>query len=504
MRTALTEVKAVLGADAVIMSNTKTPEGIEIVAAVDNDPVPAKANTQSPQQSVKNLSPQAAVLRPNQEVASNFRQQSSQELRQPQASSAHINAYSHDEELSEDAVADSLKALLQRQSRQLEESETRVQPTSETMGAGAPNVNMMSGLSNQRASAQVVNDAGSPLQYQTQRMREHDNSLMSPATNEKTSESKDNSASLDELQAMKTEMSELRKLMEHQVSGLMWQEMARREPVRAYLVDQFNKMGVADVVADQIASFIPEELSQREAWLHGLELLSGQVNVTNNDIMRRGGVVALLGPTGVGKTTTIAKLAANFAQQYGHDQVAMVTTDTFRIGAHEQLMTYAKILGCPCKLVADQTELLETLHQLRNRKLILIDTAGVGQRDMRLAEHLDTLMATANVKIRSYLVLQSTSQRSVLQEAIEQFRRIPITGCIFTKIDECMSLGEILSVAIQNALPIGYLSEGQRVPEDIRAAESSYLVEKATKLMQQQNISQPNWFTDERIQPIYK
>jgi flagellar biosynthesis protein FlhF len=264
----------------------------------------------------------------------------------------------------------------------------------------------------------------------------------------------------------------------------MWQEVERREPMRAMLVKQLKTMGFADDLADQIACYIPDEMAGHEAWPKVQQLISEQVIINDDAIMREGGVVALLGPTGVGKTTSIAKIAARYAMQYGVDQVALVTTDTYRIGAHEQLSTYGRILGCPVKVAKDAEELAQVLHQLRHRSLVLIDTAGMGQRDTRLTEQLQTLIDSSEHQIKNYLVLSATAQRQVLQEAVAHFRRIPLSGCIFTKLDECLSLGEILSVAIQNALPIGYVTDGQRVPEDIKVADPVYLVTKATELME--------------------
>ena len=124
----------------------------------------------------------------------------------------------------------------------------------------------------------------------------------------------------------------------------------------------------------------------------------------------------------------------------------------------------------------------EILYHLRNKRLVLIDTAGMSQRDLRLTEQLNTLMRNSRVDIRSYLVLSATAQLEVQQEAIKQFKQVQLSGCIFTKLDECLSLGEIISVAIQNRLPIGYLTNGQRVPEDIRVANAEKLVSKAQQL----------------------
>jgi flagellar biosynthesis protein FlhF len=184
----------------------------------------------------------------------------------------------------------------------------------------------------------------------------------------------------------------------------------------------------------------------------------------------------------VGKTTTVAKLAAWGAQKYGADKVALITTDTYRIGAYEQLATYGRIIGCPVKQVKDANEFAEGLYHLRHKRLVLIDTAGMSQRDIRLTEQLNTLMRSSRVDIRSYLVLSATSQMHVLQEAVRHFQKVNLSGCIFTKLDECLSLGEIISIAIQNRLPIGYLTNGQRVPEDIRVANAHKMVKKAEQL----------------------
>lgn len=200
---------------------------------------------------------------------------------------------------------------------------------------------------------------------------------------------------------------------------------------------------------------------------------------------------------GVGKTTTVAKLAARAAMEYGSDNVALVTTDTYRIGAHEQLSIYGRIMGCPVRVAKDSNELADVIYQLRNRRLILVDTAGMGQRDVRLSEQLDTLMQESGETIHSYLVLPATAQRKVLQETIEHFRRIPLSGCIMTKLDECLSLGEFVSVVVQNALPVAYIANGQRVPEDIVIAQPKYMVAKANELLEKSTEDEPHYWTSD-------
>jgi flagellar biosynthesis protein FlhF len=285
-----------------------------------------------------------------------------------------------------------------------------------------------------------------------------------------------------EFENMQKEMSSIRQLLEHQMSGLMWQDMAQKDPMRAVLVNKLMAMGLNEEVADQIAGYIPANSHEKDAWQQAKHIIAEQLNTTNNDIIQRGGVVSLVGPTGVGKTTTIAKLAARFAQAHGADQVVLISTDSYRIAGFEQLATYGRIIGCQVKLANDGDELDTLLQQFSQKKLILIDTAGMGQRDMRLTEHLTTLISNARVRIRNYLVLAANTQQRVMQENVERFKRIPLAGCIYTKLDESLSVGEIITTSLQNGLAIGYLTDGQRVPEDIKVANAEKLVTLADRM----------------------
>jgi flagellar biosynthesis protein FlhF len=287
-----------------------------------------------------------------------------------------------------------------------------------------------------------------------------------------------------ELASLKSEMNSIKELLEHQVSELMWQDMERKSPIKAMMIAKLKEMGLSSHVSEHLTHFLSDDVGQENAWPQMLDLLTQQLDTTSNEIITRGGVYSLVGPTGVGKTTTIAKLAARYAQIHGADTVGLISTDSFRIGALEQLATYAKILGCPLKQAKNTEELSEAIYQLRNKKLVLIDTAGMSQRDLKLTERLNTLLTKSRVRIKNYLVLSATAQMSVLQESVQHFKSIPLSGCVFTKIDESLSLGELISVAIHNRLPIGYLTNGQRVPEDIRVANGEKIVQKANQLFE--------------------
>ncbi|MBP8269572.1 MAG: flagellar biosynthesis protein FlhF, partial [Aeromonas sp.] len=458
MRTALAEVKETLGPDAVIMSNKKVTGGVEIVAAVDyQSQVPGPKD--------------APVRRQLNEESVNISSAGKQMTRS--APPKEQNEY----------YADTLAALLARQQK--------LNPANPAGGNGAPGSWSGSGAGNgQPASASwpangaagtqsagLAGAASAPRTLAEQGQWGAAPEPAKPKARPAAAPRQAQSAQRDqEMEGMRKEMASIRKLLEHQISGLMWQEVERREPMRALLIKELKKMGFDDAFADQLAGLIPEDMPIHQAMAQLAEVLTAQLKISEDEILRQGGAVALLGPTGVGKTTTIAKLAARFAMKYGAEQVALITTDNYRIGAHEQLQTYGRIMGCPVRQVRDAEELASALYQFRHRRLVLIDTAGVGQRDIRLTEQLDTLVKNAKVRIRSYLVMSATSQRRVMQEAVDHFRRIPLSGCILTKLDESLNLGEVINVCIQNALPISYITDGQRVPEDIQVANAALLV----------------------------
>ena len=465
MRSALAEVKEVLGPDAVIMSNKKVTGGIEIVAAVDfsesksaapepaakRTPVMNKTNRQLSEDSV-NLS--ASKFSFKKLMASEM----SQQVKPEQAVVKN----------------DSLASLL---ARQQEHKQQMSQAISNEDNASEGNNWDTSFLKKPvaRRFAEPPKSAPATLAEQNEMrdgmVRQSPHSGYKPF--EPTASKGDNQ---QDISAMKAELASIRKLLEHQVSGLQWQEVERNEPIRAMLIKHLVKIGFTEEVADQLASNVAENCSIESAWDQIQALLTDNVLIAPDDILSKGGAVALVGPTGVGKTTTIAKLAAKFAMLHGSDNVALITTDTYRIGAHEQLATYGRIMGCTVKVARDDAELAQYLYQLRSKRLVLIDTAGMGQRDTRLSEQLDSLVNNDKVVIRNYLVVPATAQRRVVQETLEHFHHIPLAGCILSKVDESLSLGEVLSVLIQHQLPIAYITNGQRVPEDIDSANAQQLV----------------------------
>ena len=462
MRTALTQIKEELGPEAVIMSNKKIPEGVELMAAIDY--------SQSPS------APQSMAEQPQQNNQPNTQNKIPEDV--VSVSSQSIHAPTQEEPV----APDSLQALLNRKVQHSAQpvQSTKVKPVSTTSGPDYSIEEQFKSFTERLVQSTQEPDGASELNIDAHVQAE--NVQQNQRAQEDTLSTKPQTVDMNDFNKMKEEMASIRQLLEHQVSGLMWQDMAQRDPSRALLTNKLMGLGISEQIADQIAGYIPSQSSENQAMKHALSLLSQQLNTTQNDIIKRGGVISIVGPTGVGKTTTVAKLAAKFAQLHGADQVALISTDTYRIGGFQQLETYGKIIGCQVKLAKDAQSLDQLLAQMTTKKLILIDTAGMGQRDMRLAEHLSSLVNSSRVRIRNYLVLAANTQASVMQENVERFKKIPLCGCIYTKLDESLSVGEIISTSIQNGLPIGYLTDGQRVPEDIKVANAEKLVSLAEKM----------------------
>lgn len=273
---------------------------------------------------------------------------------------------------------------------------------------------------------------------------------------------------------MRQEIRTMHTLLEQQLSGLAWGELARCQPHRAELLSQLLDFGFGPDLCLQLADTAAGELNTESAWHLALETLGRGLSVTQDDILSQGGIAALIGPTGVGKTTTVAKLAALYNLRHGPGQVALITTDSYRIGAFEQLCTFGMIMDTPVRLVSNAQELQDAIMAFAEKSLILIDTAGMSQRDVRLSQQFALLNHTP--LIRSYLVLAANAQHSVLRETVTAFAQVPLSGAILTKVDETTRLGAALSVVHEKELPLAYISNGQRVPEDLQVARIDALI----------------------------
>jgi flagellar biosynthesis protein FlhF len=278
-------------------------------------------------------------------------------------------------------------------------------------------------------------------------------------------------------------LNALRGALETRIDGLMWGKGLSREPVPTTLFRTLLEAGFSANLVRAMLSRLPPRLSFAAAlgWARN-ELISHLPVVgSEDDLLGNGGVFALVGPTGVGKTTTLAKLAARCVERVGREQVAMLTTDNFRIGAHEQLQIYGRLMGVPTRSVRDVDQLRTTLAELGARKIVLIDTTGISQRDRHVAEQA-AMLCGAGRPVQRLVVLNAASQGDTLDEVAHAYRNgadEDVRGCIITKIDEASRYAAALDTAIRHRLPIHYVSRGQRVPEHLDVPTAADLVDGA-------------------------
>lgn len=285
------------------------------------------------------------------------------------------------------------------------------------------------------------------------------------------------------LGAMQRELQDLRRLLETGLAGMTWSDKRLREPLQARVLEELSALDIAPDVAMALASLTPHRTSLDNPSHIPLALLVKHLPVINDTTCLSGGVTAVVGPTGAGKTTTIAKLAARWCMLHGSQDLALVSTDSYRIGAREQLLTYARIFGAPLYAANSGQELGRVLQRLTSKKLILIDTAGMGPRDVRLTEQLAALKLGA-ARARVLLALPAQGEGHALEEIVRAFARINPAACILTKVDEAASLGGAISAVLRHKLKIAYVCDGQRVPEDLHAAHQKrvWLIRAALKL----------------------
>ena len=283
--------------------------------------------------------------------------------------------------------------------------------------------------------------------------------------------------------AMQRELQDMRRLLESGLAGMTWSDKRLREPLQARVLEELESMDIEPDVALALAALTPRRTSLDNPSHIPLALLVKHLPVVNDMTCITGGITAVVGPTGAGKTTTIAKLAARWCMQHGCQDLALVSTDGYRIGAREQLMTYARILGAPMHAANTGRELGRVLERLKAKKLILIDTAGMGPRDVRLTEQLAALKLGAG-RARVLLALPAQGEGQALEEIVQAFAGVTPAACILTKVDEAASLGAAISVVLRNRLNVAYVCDGQRVPEDLHAAHQRrvWLIRAALRL----------------------
>ena len=288
--------------------------------------------------------------------------------------------------------------------------------------------------------------------------------------------------------SMIAELRNMRAVLEQRLAGLAWTELSKRDPAKVAALRALLVAGFGAELARRLTEPMPDGMDEED----GGRWLTTEINRNlltagaENDIIEHGGVYAIVGPTGVGKTTTTAKLAARGVVRHGAERVALLTTDTYRIGAHEQLRIYGRILGVATYVVRDAAELKSTLSELRGKHMVLIDTIGMSQRDKMVAEQVTTL-ARSGGNVKRLLLLNATCNGDTLEDVVRCYDPASIAGCILTKLDEAQSIGAALDIVIRHRMTINFVANGQRVPEDLHVPNRQYLIHRALRAVDEES-----------------
>lgn len=475
MRLALKMVREEMGPDAVILSNKRVGDGVELLIALES--LPQFADSENGSESARPTARQT-------KNSDNPFLSDSDDRAVATTTAAASNLELEVERMQREAKqrARSLAAVLSDKSRrQLEE----VMDTDK--------------LSSNSIEAGLADDV---VDYQSTRVSLDEKSVVAPLeTSEKPAASIDQHLESgaaetpyavafreneEELSQMRFELQSMRDLLERQFSAMAWGQFSQCKPQQASLWKRLKRVGIGAAIASELLARddIDNAEGGREStdiWQSIMTDLSKRLPVVGSDVVGLGGVFAFVGPTGAGKTTTIGKLATRYVLEHGAENVALVTTDTMRIAAHEQLRTFGRILKVPVCIVDKNNSLERVLHSLRHKSLVLIDTAGLNRQDPKLKKQLSTLNELGD-RVQSILVIPTTSQSDVVRAAYHTYKTDNMKHCVLTKLDETMSLGGALTVIIDKSLLVAYSANGQAIPGDISVAQPGQLVRDAIDL----------------------
>jgi flagellar biosynthesis protein FlhF len=459
MRTALRQVRDAQGPDAVILSSRRIAGGVEVVAAIDYDGEEAAteqlAQGVSSTEGRRNVSYGSAPAHENSWVSTLERVQSTSSIalssERAQQTSPYAPASDRASHASQYATASDRASQAGQYATAIDRAEGSRYFAANDRGQPA---SQFSGFSEQ------VRDIDDLSRF----------------------------ALADANSDVNEEIRSLRRMLENQLATLAWNDLARRSPLQTELLKLLTQLGLAQDLATETVTQLPTRLELAEAHRLALALLARRIEATGERWMDGGGVVSLVGATGVGKTTLIAKLAARWVLRHGPRDIALVTTDSVRIGAQEQIHTLGRLLGVPAYAIDGAAEVAGALEHLQDKRFVLIDTAGLSPRDPRLERELATL-ASASKRMETTLVLSAAAQAGAIEEAVQRFAAAQPTTCMLTKLDEATSLGGAISTLIRSRLPVTYVSEGQRVPEDLAPARAHQLIARAVDLSRKSGAS---------------
>ena len=503
-REALAKARMAFGAGTLILSNRNTPDGVEVMATAEDTLEHSKAAASSTplQQAIERRSAEETTgLRP-QVQAKLIQAQTQPRTAQPAlqaaqaapsrasqaTSSAIAQAISQAASLSaEGAEPAGLRQSVQEDTEQLAMSTLSFQDyvrermlrrrheagVDEPLPSFAQRRSLGDALREAPAAAPTA--AQQPFKAQPAPSVARHNPLRASAEAPLRETLRSEPAPTMASQALRDELQSVRDLIEERFNTLTWLGQTRQNPIHANLTHKLIRAGYSPVLARALVEHMPQDLSAGDAvrWLMQVLERNLRTDAGQEPLYEQGGVFALVGSTGVGKTTTTAKLAALCAAKYGASSVGLITLDTYRVGAHDQLRSYGRMLGMVAHLAHDRAALQDLLGLLANKQLVLIDTTGVAPRDPRKDEILDLLDLPG---IQKLLAVNAAGQGDALDDVMQAFKARGSSQAILTKVDEAVKLGPSVDTLIRHQMQLRGVTNGQRVPEDWERADAQQLV----------------------------
>ena len=453
-REALQQVREALGPDAVILQNRRVPEGVMVTAIAESDlealQEPAEQSPQTPRReparAARNLAQIERTATPPRSVPRPEQRPATDEASSPM-STVNFQRYANERRERLDVAASAAGIRVEARSAAMPDDL-------------APTVRQVRGEASGRVGSAAVD--GMPA-------------IPAPA----------------EMQRMMQELRAMRSFISQQFSALAWVDGVRRTPAQARQLRRMLNAGFSGALARSLVGRLPAELDEAAAdtWLDTMLSRNLRCACWDDGVIARGGVFALVGPTGVGKTTSAAKIAARFAREHGADVVGLISVDAYRVAGQDQLRRYGRLIGAAVHTAHDAQGLHDLLHLLRDKRLVLVDTAGLGQRDPRVAELMDGI---AQGPVRPLVVVSAGAQAETIAETLDAYRAFESAGVLMTKSDEACRLGGALDVLIRHRLPIAGIGNGQRVPEDWEEPDAMRLVKQAMQVEESDADSLPD------------
>ena len=529
MQKALKKVRDEMGPDAVILSNHRVSGGVEIIVAQNYQPVSANNATppyDAENDSQDNLLPEPkfskklfskSQTKPVEKKPSKAKHLTEKEqAQQPIAGNNNTpaNPWPFLSDLDRQDVQDQLQ--LQDQLEQLKQQGHPIPAPSQAPHSVPQEVahsnkaelkDQLEKLKSKREQKDNQDTAPKPpenaqLQSALQDIKQQ-RQEPSPASNNSPSTNYEHLAQVAEIQANKqlindvrSELHDLTEMLKtssampastnmSKNTNFVWKKFSPENALQAKLWGRLENMGFEDWLIFQLVRNLKSNEDEKKSWQNCLRDLTYHLNVCPGDQLKQGGIFALVGPTGAGKTTTLAKMAVKFTLEHTDAKVGLVTMDNYRLAAHDQLRTLGQILGVPVQVADQEHSLLHCIETLQECDLVLIDTAGLTPDHPMLKFQLDQLAALQG-RIHTLLTLPATSNSRVLRRVYHNYKAACLTGCILSKTDEASSLGDAISVLLESNLDLSYVTDGQRIPDDFHRGNAKKLIKQLVHVAQQE------------------